>query len=85
MNFSVAILYSREGRRPLSIASINDSQILEMVAERAIREAEATATELRKVDPTLGALQYEEANKLRRVLSRLLSKNNNSRAATNVM
>ena len=85
MNFTVAILYAREGRRPLSIASINDRQLLEAVAARAILEAEATATELTKGDPTLGALQYEEVNRLRRVFARFLSKNNNSRATATVM
>lgn len=74
MNFTLAILYAPAGRRPLSIASINDRQLLEIVAERAILEAEATATELLKGDPTLGVLQHEEANKLRRVLCHFLAK-----------
>ncbi len=85
MNFTVAILYAREGRRPLSIASINDRQLLEIVARRAISEADATATEVAKGDPTLGALQYEEANKLRRILSGLLSKHSDTRATTTIM
>ena len=85
MNFTVAILYAREGRRPLSIASITDRQLLEVVARRAISEADATATELAKDDPALGALQSEEANKLRRVLSGLLTKRSNSTRTTTIM
>lgn len=85
MNFTVAILYAPEGQRPLSVARINDRHLLEIVAERAVLEAEATATELIRGDPTLGALQYEEANRLRRVLSRFLSKHSNSRVTAAVM
>lgn len=85
MNFTLAILYTPAGRRPLSIASTNDRELLELVAARAILDAEATATELTKGDPTLGALQYEEADKLRRVLARFLAKRINSSATTAVM
>ena len=72
MNFTLAILYAPAGRRPLSLASINDRDLLTVAAERAILEAEAAATRLMERDPTLGILQREEASKLRRVLRRLL-------------
>jgi hypothetical protein len=72
MDVMLAILYAPEGERPLSIARINDRALLAAAAEKAICEAEATATELMEDDPTLGALQFEEANKLRRVLNLLL-------------
>jgi hypothetical protein len=69
MNMTLAILYAPEGHKPLSIARINDHSLLSAAAERAISEAEATATELMETDSTLGAVQFEEANKLRRVVT----------------
>jgi len=72
MNVILAILYAPEGQKPLSIARIYDRSLLSAAAEKAIIEAERTATELMEDDPTLGALQREEANKLRRALSILL-------------
>jgi len=72
MDLMVAILYAPEGQKPLSIARVNDRSLLAMVAQKAIREAEVAASELMADDPTLGTLQLEEANRLRRVLSLLL-------------
>jgi hypothetical protein len=72
MNVMLAILYAPEGQKPLSIARVYDRVLLSAAAQEAIREAEATANELMADDPTLGALQLEEANKLRRVFSLLL-------------
>lgn len=72
MNVVLAILYAPEGQKPLSIARVYDRALLSAAAVGAILEAEATASELMESDPTLGALQLEEANKLRRVLSLLL-------------
>jgi len=74
MNVVLAILYAPEGERPLSIARIYDRNLLSEAAEKAIHEAEAKASELKESDPTLGALQLEEAGKLRRVLGMLLPK-----------
>ena len=72
MNVILAILYAPEGQKPLAIARIYDRSLLSAAAEKAITEAERTASELMADDPTLGALQLEEANKLRRALSILL-------------
>ena len=72
MNVVLAILYAPEGQKPLSIARVYDRGLLSAAADKAIQEAEATASELMEDDPTLGALQLEEANKLRRALSILL-------------
>lgn len=72
MNVVLAIIYAPEGQQPLAIARVHDRALLSAVAERAVREAEATAKVLMEDDPTLGALQLEEVNKLRRVLSLLL-------------
>src|SRR5215471_7397363 len=72
MNVMLAILYAPEGQKPLSIARVYDRALLSAVAERAIREAEMSANNLTDDDPTLAAVQLEEANKLRRVLGLLL-------------
>jgi hypothetical protein len=72
MDVLLAILYAPEGHKPLSIARVYDRALLAAAAAKAIREAEIRARELMEDDPTLGALQLEEANKLRRVLRLLL-------------
>jgi hypothetical protein len=72
MNMMLAILYAPEGQKPLSIARINDRSLLAAAANMAISEAEASANQLMVDDPTLGALQLEEVNKLRRVLCLLV-------------
>jgi hypothetical protein len=72
MNFVVAILYAPDGQRPLFIARVKDRNLLGVVAERAIIEAERTAQELMHADPTLAEVQVQEAGKLRRVLGLLL-------------
>jgi hypothetical protein len=74
MNVMLAILYAPEGQQPLSIARVYDRALLAAAAEKAVREAEVTASEIMENDPTLGSLQLEEVNKLRRVLSLLLPK-----------
>jgi len=84
MNMMVAILYAPEGQKPLSIARVSDRALLATVAEKAICEAEAAASDLMADDPILGALQFEEANKLRRVL-RLLMPNEISAPTAAVM
>ncbi len=74
MSFTLAILYAPKGQRPLSIAKIDDRNLFGVAAKRAVFEAESAATSLMSGDPTLGAFQLEEANKLRRILSRFLPK-----------
>ncbi len=84
MPFTVAILYAPDGRRPLSLVRVNDRELLGVVAERAILEAEASARRLQDDDPVLGALQLQEVTKLRHVLLPLLPKSA-SHAPTNLM
>ena len=72
MDVVLAILYAPEGQKPLSIARVYDRGLLSAAAEKAISEAEAMAIQLMDEDPTLGTLQREEVNKLRRVLGLLL-------------
>jgi len=72
MNIMLAIVYAPEGQKPLSIARIHDRSLLSAAAGIAVREAEESAGELMQEDPILGSLQLEEAEKLRRVLSRVI-------------
>jgi len=72
MNLVLAILYAPEGQKPLSIARIRDRGMLSAAAERAIAETESHASSLLSDDPVLASLQFEEANRLRRVLRALL-------------
>jgi hypothetical protein len=72
MNFAIAIVYAREGRRPVAVAKLQDQELLGAVAEKVLLEAEIAATSLMKHDPILAMLQNQELDKLRRVLSPLL-------------
>jgi len=72
MNVTLAILYAPEGQKPVSIARINDRNLLSAAAAAAVLEAEQFASNLLAEDEILGCLQLEEAAKLRRVLGLLL-------------
>lgn len=85
MNVMLAILYAPEGQKPLSVARVYDRELLAAAAEKAVREAEATAHEIMENDPTLGSLQVEEVKKLRRVLRLLLPAGVNGHPQHSVM
>jgi hypothetical protein len=72
MNVMLAIVYAPDGRKPLSIARVRDRALLAAAAEKAILEAQTIASSLMKDNPALAAIQFEEADKLRRVFGRLL-------------
>ena len=67
----LAILYEGEGR-PLTVARVSDRHLLVAAAEAAIREAEERAEGIGQVDDVLGAVEHEDAWRLRRVLGILL-------------
>jgi hypothetical protein len=71
--FNLAIIYTPEGGRPLSIAGISDRHLLRSAAAMAVHEAERQARSLMMRDRVLGMVQAEEAAKLRRVLAALIS------------
>jgi hypothetical protein len=70
--FSLAIVYTPAGGRPLSLARISDRLLLTRAAAIALREAELQIECLTAQDRTLGMVQAEEVAKLRRVLSALM-------------
>jgi hypothetical protein len=70
--FSLSIVYTPRGGRPLSVARISDHELLRDAAALALEEAQRTSKLLSATDPILGVIQAEEAAKLRRVLGALL-------------
>jgi hypothetical protein len=71
-NAGLAILYEPEAGRPLTVARISDRRLLVAAAEAAIREARDHASALQDADEILGAVQQEEAERIRRVLGLLV-------------
>lgn len=69
---SLAIVYRTPNGRPLSVATIENSEILGRVANEAIDEAYAKAAELSLRDPVLGQIQRREADKLKQILLSLV-------------
>jgi hypothetical protein len=71
-NAGLAILYEPAAGRPLTVARIGDRRLLVAAAEAAIREARDYASALQDADAVLGAVQQEEAERVRRVLGLLV-------------
>jgi hypothetical protein len=71
--FSLSIIYTPEGGRPLSLARVLDRSLLRSAAAAALREAERRGQCLMAKDGVLGMVQREETDKLRRVLMLLLA------------
>jgi hypothetical protein len=71
--FSLAIVYTPEGGRPLRAASMSDRSLLRKAVGAALRQAQREAETLAASDKTLGSIQAEETAKLRRVLRLLLA------------
>jgi hypothetical protein len=70
--FSLAIVYTPEGGRPLRVACVSDRLLLRKAADAALRQAQREADALAESDKTLGTIQAEETAKLRRVLRLLV-------------
>ena len=68
----LAIFYEPERGRPLTIARVGNRRLLLAAAEAAIAEADERARALDEADGFLGAVQREEAERMRRVLGILL-------------
>lgn len=68
----LAILYQGDSGRPLTVARVDDRRLLVAAAEAAIQESRDRATQLAEVDAVLGAVEQEDAERLRRVLGILL-------------
>jgi hypothetical protein len=68
----LAIIYRLPDGRPLSVAMINNNNLLHNVADIAMADAQKKAEELCESDPVLGRIEMEEAGRLRRTLGFLL-------------
>jgi len=68
----LAILYEPERGRPLTVARVGDRRLLIAAAQAAIAEAHERAIALGDADEFLGAVQREEAERVRRVLTMLV-------------
>jgi hypothetical protein len=62
---SLIIAFSSPGKKPLSVATVEDPELLRMVARSAIRQAEESATRIAESDPVLALLQTAELQRLR--------------------
>jgi hypothetical protein len=71
--FSLAIVYTPDGGRPLSLARVSDRFLLGCAAAAALRESEQQAECLMVTDPVLGLVQTEETARLRRILNLLIA------------
>ena len=69
---ALAILYEPDRGRPLTVARVGDRRLLVAAAEAAIAEADERAQAVGEADEFLGAVQREEAARMRRVLSILV-------------
>ena len=72
MTLELAIVYSPAKGRTLSIARIEDPELLRVAALAAVRETQARAAELSESDTVLGLVEAEEAAKLQRTLAMLI-------------
>ena len=69
---NLLLVYETPGGRPLTVARIDDRTLVTKAATAALTAADARAEHLTEVDRTLGLVQREEANRLRRVLNLLV-------------
>ena len=76
----LSLTYFPETGQPFRIATIQDSGLLRQAASQAIREAERRAAVVDEVDSLLGAVEREEATRLRRVMGLFLPSCNRSHA-----
>ena len=72
MQVELAIVYRPSDGRAVSVAKIQDADLLVAAAQAAVREAHARAAFLSETDGVLGSIQAEEAEKLHRTLAVLI-------------
>ena len=71
-NVSVVLVYEPAGGRPLAVARVDNLALLLKIAQAAIGEAQARAELMARADDVLGEMQFEEVNRLKRVLTLLV-------------
>jgi hypothetical protein len=73
---TIILAFQEPGRRPVSIASINDDpddpELLQRLARVALKQAEERVTDLLRSNPTMAKLQAAELSRLRTSLEILV-------------
>jgi hypothetical protein len=69
---SLIIAFQAPGRKPVSVAIVDDPELLNMVAQFAIQQAEQRVTAAAKSDPVMARLQAAEVQRLRTALGILV-------------
>ena len=69
---SLVIAYNVPGKRPLTVAVVDDPHLLQEVACAAIAQAEKKVALAAQSDPMMGRLQAAEISRLRSVLGLLV-------------
>ncbi len=72
MQATLEIVYRGQIGHPLTAAVVEDRELLVAVAKAAIAEAHEKADAMEEVDEFVASLQLEEAERLERVLTRLI-------------
>ena len=72
-NLELVLVYSAPQQRPLAVARVHSKEMVAEAARKALAEAESQAGAVARVDRTLGAIETEEVERLRRVLGMFLS------------
>jgi hypothetical protein len=65
---SLIIAFSSPGKKPLSVATVDDPKLLHRAAQLAIRQAEQRLAQIAESDPMMALLQSAEVRRLRTVL-----------------
>jgi hypothetical protein len=71
-NLELVLVYKAPQERPLAVARVRSADVLAEAARTALREAESQAEAVAQVDETLGAIEAQEVERLRRVLGMFL-------------
>lgn len=69
---TLMIVFEEPGRKPLSVASVRNAELLHHVAVVALQEAEQEAAAVTRENPTLGKLRAAEVVRLRTTLEILI-------------
>jgi len=69
---SLIIAFTSPGKKPFSVATVEDPELLLIAARLAIRQAEELAASFADSDPVMALLQAAEVGRLRRALEVLV-------------
>jgi len=69
---TLILAFEEPGRKPLSVATVRNADLLQQAALVALREAEWEAASASRENPTLGKLRAAEVVRLRTTLGALI-------------